>query len=82
LGYLVIQNSFSEGRAFKEGLAAVNYNRDGIDNWSFVNVKGELTVMPMFDSVEDFKNGLAKVWYQGQLGYINKSGFYVWKPTY
>jgi hypothetical protein len=29
----------------------------------------------------DFADGVAKVWVGGKMGYIDKTGNYIWKPT-
>lgn len=67
---------------FNEGLAAATLTGYGKNcqggKWGFINKSGNWQIQPIFDSTETvFKNGIAKVTYNGQTGYIDKQGQWV-----
>ena len=86
-GPLVIPEQFDVAETFREDRAAVFI--DG--KWTFIDTEGNQITSPKFDEVEPFFNGLAKVTilvpnemddeFTEKVGYINKSGRYVWYPT-
>ncbi len=52
----------------------------------FIDKSGKVVVEPKFDMVSEFTNGLSFVAIKNEkkelfLGYIDKKGKYVWKPT-
>ena len=57
-----------------------------ISKWGYINPTGEMVIQPQFDSAGTFKNGLAQVtiegdsWQDRKIGYIDKTGKYVWEP--
>lgn len=58
---------------FSEGLAAVKENLHG--NWGFIDEQGNLVIDFQYDSVYDFREGLACVQNENGLwGYIDKTG--------
>ena len=74
-GKLVIDtSSYSNARAFSEGLAAVKK-----DKYGYINKKGELVIPLQFDNALDFVDGLAMVGTDEGWVYIDKSGKVVWK---
>lgn len=74
---------FSDARSFKQGFAAVLVADDfGVNKWGFIDKKGKIAILPKFDEVGDFNNGLAAVKINGKWGFINSKGAYVVKPTY
>jgi hypothetical protein len=63
--------------SFSEGLAAVNK----LGKWGYVDKTGKLVIPPLFRVAHNFHGGLALVMVGDRIGYINKMGRYVWKPT-
>lgn len=86
-GTLIIPEQFEIAEPFQEERAAVFV--DG--KWTFIDTSGNQITSPKFDEVAPFFNGLAKVTilipsemddeFTEKVGYINKSGSYVWFPT-
>lgn len=76
-------------RSFSEGLCAVgrlkkvfensNYEDDGYD-WGFIDTTGKLVIDFKYDMVTPFKNGITQVLLDGKIGYIDKTGKYIWEP--
>ena len=66
---------------FSDGLAAVKENLHG--NWGFIDEQGNLVIDFQYESVYDFREGLACVQNQyGFWGYIDKTGNVVIPCTY
>jgi hypothetical protein len=65
---------------FSEGLANVSIRaNEGPETWGYINRKGDFVIKPQFQKAEPFYHGLAQVFLNGQEGYIDKSGRFVWK---
>lgn len=64
---------------FHEGLAAV---QDESGDWGYINTRGEYVIMPQFENVSYFSEGLAIVEKNGKYGYIDKNGNYVIEPKF
>jgi hypothetical protein len=76
--------SFSEGLCavgkLKEKLAGYNFTDEQYD-WGFIDKTGKLVVDCKYHLVSPFRNGIAAVWLSGHgIGYIDKTGKYIWKP--
>lgn len=76
-------------RIFSEGLCAVGKKNEEAKNvvywdenfiWGFVDATGKLVIDFKYDMVTPFKNGIAQVLLNGKIGYIDKTGKYVWEP--
>jgi hypothetical protein len=96
-GRLAIAARFRACHRFSEGLARVDLAEDPTDSEqvAFIDREGRPVVIgaqatPHFDYAEDFEKGLAAVGTGGPphmagsgtlLGYVNRAGRYVWKPT-
>ena len=85
-GNYAIRPQFSCVIYFNEGLAAVTTEGYGKNcegaKWGFIDKSGNWVISPVLDKVETvFRNGVAKVTYNGQTGYINKQGQWVDMPT-
>ncbi|MFH0888875.1 MAG: WG repeat-containing protein [Planctomycetota bacterium] len=72
---------------FSEGMAAVRIGRMG-EKWGYIDKSGNMVIKPEFDEVGNFHNGLAQVIFytkgsfsECKIGYIDKTGKYVWEPT-
>jgi hypothetical protein len=78
-GKFVVQPVFQDVREFSEGLAAVEKD----SKWGYIDKEGNVVVEPRFENnALPFRRGIAQVrLWGGEIGYINKSGEYVWKPT-
>jgi hypothetical protein len=78
-GKTVIQPQFDLTYGFSEGLAAVQIGK----KWGYIDVTGKTVVEPRdLWNVKPFHGGLAQVQTKdGQVGYIDKTGEYVWGPT-
>ena len=87
-GKWVIEPHFSGARWFSGGLAPVRIG--GVVNehgdvegakWGYIDMTGDVVIEASFDDAESFWNGLARVTIGHKIGYIDKSGKYVWEPT-
>lgn len=88
-GQIVIEPEFFEMglsyfklEAFSSGLAPVKDE----NKYGFINVNGNFVIEPQYDAAWCFRNGLAKVLkYDDKddlaMGYIDRSGKYIWEPT-
>ena len=78
-GYFIIPAKFEDVREFSQGLAAVKRS----SKWGYIDKQGSVVVEPLFDNnALPFRAGIAQVRLSsGDLGYIDKSGEYVWKPA-
>ena len=55
---------------FQKGLPRVELN----DKWGFINKKGEMIIQPIYNDVDDFYNGTAKVTLDGKRAEIDMQG--------
>lgn len=82
-GASVIMPKFESASAFSEGLAAAEV-REG---WGYVDRTGRWSIAPKFAFASRFYEGIAVVAPKGsrktsdKLGYIDRAGNYIWKPT-
>lgn len=84
-GKIVIEPQFEWSWHFSEGLAPAKLN----SKIGYINQKGIFVIPPKFEEVDynGFSGGIAKVFeiyklnYPYKIGYINKNGEYIWKPT-
>ena len=85
-GTFVISEQFEFAEAFSEERAAVSVN----GKWTFIDKTGAVITNELFDAVEPFEHGLARVIQftlneenevEELYGYINKEGKFVWYPT-
>lgn len=79
-GEFVVPPTFQDVRSFSEDLAAVENN----SKWGYIDKQGNVVVEPRFDNnALPFRGGIAQVTlWGGDIGYINKLGEYVWKPSH
>jgi WG containing repeat len=77
-GKTVIPPQFDLAYGFSEGLAAVQIDK----KWGYIEITGKMVIpLQEFWSVKPFHNGLAEVQTKnGSIGYIDRSGKYVWGP--
>jgi hypothetical protein len=77
-GKTVIPPQFDLTYGFSEGLAVVQIDK----KWGYVDTTGKMMIAPReLWNAKPFHNGLAEVQTKdGSVGYINRSGKYVWGP--
>jgi hypothetical protein len=89
-GKFVVEPQFRGAGPFSEGLAPagnVDFMRvtrlddDGEANTGFIDKQGKMAFSLSFDTAEPFINGIARVRVGIQLGYIDKTGKYIWQPS-
>ena len=44
------------------------------DNWGYIEKNGQIVINPIFSDADFYRDGLARVQFNGKVGYINKSG--------
>ena len=82
-GATVIAPQFDQAYDFHEGLAGVSMGK----KWGYIDKAGKFLINPQFDWVGDFDHGIAPVTIRrgqsdpGRLGYIDKTGTYIWQPS-
>lgn len=63
---------------FSEGLAPAMIG----ERWGFIDTRGEVVIKPQYKWAESFERGLARVTTKGEaIGYIDRRGSYIWRPT-
>ncbi|MFP5235255.1 MAG: WG repeat-containing protein [Acidobacteriota bacterium] len=84
-GKTIIACRYTLARDFSEGLARVEVegSRSGFSPpTGFINCGGNMVIPPRFYSATDFVNGLSLVSLDDSIGYINKSGEFVWQGAF
>lgn len=83
-GAMAIPLQFDSASLFKEGLAVVSIG----DKYGYIDESGKFAINPQFDLANDFEDGVASVWLRSNgsdflstMGYIDKSGKYIWRPS-
>lgn len=83
-GKIVIEPKFGWAQSFSEGLAGV---REQFNSYGFIDKSGNWIIEPQFNWVSEFKEGFALVAPEGdrdaqeKMGYIDRTGKFIWKPT-
>ncbi len=85
-GKIAIKPQFDGAEMFSEGLAAVNLGADKTysgGKWGYIDKIGKIVIDFKFGHAEPFHGGLALVGntFLGTIGYIDKTGKYIWEPT-
>ena len=84
-GRTVIACRYTLARNFSEGLARIEEeeSRSGFSPpTGFVDREGNIVIPPRLYSANDFANGLSLVSTGDSIGYINKSGEFVWQGAF
>jgi hypothetical protein len=83
-GQTTIKCRFTLARDFTEGLALVEpeHQSEQFPRAGFVDLQGNLVIPPQFCSATGFDSGLSFVSTDDSIGYINKSGEFVWRGPY
>jgi hypothetical protein len=67
--------------AFSEGLCSVEKFDRGRQYWGYIDTTGKIVIdFRQYSQVTPFKNGIAQVLVGGKIGYIDKTGKYIWEP--
>jgi hypothetical protein len=88
-GKFVIEPQFKGAGPFSEGLApagnvdfmSVARSEEGEATTSFIDKQGKPVFSVPFDLATPFVNGISRVRVGIQLGYIDKTGKYIWQPS-
>jgi hypothetical protein len=91
-GKFVIKPQFRSAGPFSEGLAPVSniidtqsamrsVEEDVTPNTDFIDKQGKIVFSLPVDFAEQFVNGVARVRVGLKLGYIDKTGKYIWEPS-
>ena len=89
-GKFVIEPQFLGAGPFSEGLAAVGNDflratrpREGEPTAAsgFIDKQGKMVFSLPFDTATRFVNGISQVRVDDKLGYIDKTGKYIWQPS-
>lgn len=80
-----MQKKVYDAGVFSEGLCAVKtvikrWKEDDLVLWGFTDTSGRIAIDFKYDEVTPFKNGIAQVLVDGHIGYIDKTGKYIWEP--
>lgn len=78
-GKWAITPRFARVRFFSEGLAGVLPPTG--NKWGFIDKTGTMVIKEQFDAVDQFLDGIAMVQVGKKVGYIDKTGKYVWPLT-
>ena len=78
-GEIVIEPKFDQVKKFSGGLATVRVEKDG--KWGAIDRWGNMVIEPQFPHKLNFYNGLARVTIDEKIGYIDRTGKFVWSPT-
>lgn len=80
LGKSAFQITFSDAKAFSEGLAAVKTE----EGWGYINNLGSFVIPAQYAQAENFSEGLAAVLDRtsGKWGFVDKKGNVVIEPSY
>lgn len=75
-GDWVIEPKFKSSLRFTEGLACMQ--KVGVKTKGYIDKNGQIVIPEKFETALPFKNGLAYVKHKKQMGYINKTGEFIW----
>lgn len=84
-GQMAIECNFTLARDFSEGLAKVEVEESRYGRsltTGFIDRAGRMAIKPQFYSADSFYDGLSLVSTEESLGYINRSGEYVWRGPF
>ena len=85
-GKIVVAPVYEYCKNFTGGLAAVSLAGkpvgNNLGNTGFVDPYGDFVIPPRFGETGRFRSGLCLVTTEQEIGYINKSGEFVWKGPY
>jgi hypothetical protein len=74
-----IKDMFPSGY-FSDGRCVVDFMENMRHRYGYIDTNGKLIIDGIFDDAAPFVNGIAQVLVDGKIGYIDKSGKYIWEP--
>jgi hypothetical protein len=78
-GKVIVPEEFGSTSDFSEGLAAVRASSNAdVRQWGYIDKSGKWVVEPRFDYALPFRGGLAVVAQDKKLGYIDRTGRFIW----
>jgi WG containing repeat len=80
-GRQVIPLKFKWAQSFSEGLASVQLKSASPNHWGYINRSGRIVLQPRFDWAWPFSEGRAAVAMGQKVGYIDRKGKFIWKPS-
>ena len=84
-GQIAIECRFIRARDFSEGLAKIEVEefRGGhSSSYGFIDYQGRIVIQPKLDKADSFRYGLCLVTTKDSIGYIDKSGNFIWQGPY
>lgn len=66
--------------SFSDGLCIVDVRIHMRHRYGYMDTTGKMAIDAKFDEVTPFRNGIAQVRIDGKIGYIEKTGKYIWGP--
>lgn len=75
---MCFKKSFTRAEDLSESIAVVEVSKGKV---GYINMDLKFITKPVFNTADSFKNGLGCVTYNGEWGYINQEGTWVYKPT-
>jgi hypothetical protein len=70
---------YNDVKDFTEGVAPVKVKRQG---WGFMGKDGKMVVEPVFDELQNMRNGIARANTKGKWGWIDSTGKTLIAPTF
>jgi len=80
-GKMILKAPFDLASSFSESLAPVRVGGKENGKWGCIDKTGKVIIPPQFPDKPDFKGGLAKIKTAEGVGYIDRTGNWVWKPS-
>jgi hypothetical protein len=77
-GKILVKNVHFIGE-FIDGLSYIYLKKN---EGGYINIRGEFVIPPKFEYVNDFRDGRAKVTFNGKDGFIDKKGNWLIQPIY
>lgn len=84
-GKFIIPPRLGWPEMFSEGVAAVKAKDPKGwrgQKWVMIDKTGKVVLEPKTGRPPEFRGGVARVRYGRETGYIDKTGEYIWKPTW
>jgi hypothetical protein len=79
-GKVVIKPRYQLAKHFSEGLAVVS-DKDSGDGCYYIDKTGKPISSKRFNNCSEFQNGAAQVEINGEMGYVNSAGKYIYTPN-
>ena len=73
-GKMITPMIYYQVSPFQEGYAAVAKGTYPNIQWGFINKEGKEVIIPKYSNVDDFIDGIARVYLKNKVGFINETG--------